>query len=73
MANLASALFEQGKINKTLAKAKALRPFAEKAITMAVKAHKSTDVAEKLHYRRLTITRIRSEGAANELRRNCST
>jgi large subunit ribosomal protein L17 len=67
MANLASALFEHGKINTTLAKAKALRPFAEKLITMAVKAYKSADVAEKLHYRRLVISRIRSEGAAKEL------
>jgi large subunit ribosomal protein L17 len=71
MANLTSALFEQGKINRTLAKAKALRPFTEKVITMAVKAHKSTDFADKLHYKRLTITRIRSEGSANELRRIC--
>ncbi|MDR0679597.1 MAG: 50S ribosomal protein L17 [Puniceicoccales bacterium] len=67
MANLASALFEHGKINTTLAKAKALRPFAEKLITMSVKAHKSMDAAEKLHYRRLVISRIRSESAAKEL------
>ncbi len=67
MANLASALFEHGKINTTLAKAKALRPFAEKIITLAVKAYKSSDVATKLHYRRLAIARIRNESAVKEL------
>ncbi|MDR1255899.1 MAG: 50S ribosomal protein L17 [Puniceicoccales bacterium] len=67
MANLASALFEHGKINTTLAKAKALRPFAEKLITMSVKAHRASDAAEKLHYRRLVISRIRSETATKEL------
>jgi large subunit ribosomal protein L17 len=61
MANLASALLEHGKINTILAKAKALRPFVEKLITMAVKAHKSADVAEKLPYRRLAIFRLRNE------------
>jgi large subunit ribosomal protein L17 len=67
MANLASALFKHGKIETTLAKAKALRPFAEKLITMAVKAHKSADVSEKLHHRRMVISRIRNEAAAGEL------
>jgi large subunit ribosomal protein L17 len=67
MANLASALFEHGKINTTLAKAKALRPFAEKLITFAVKSHVDTDPAVKLHYRRLVISRIRNESAAKEL------
>lgn len=67
MANLASALFEHGKINTTLAKAKALRPFAEKIITLAVKSHKASDPVVKLHYRRLVISRIRNESAAKEL------
>lgn len=67
MANLAAALFEHGRINTTLAKAKALRPFAEKLITLAVKAHKSPDATVKLHYRRLAIARVRDEAAVKEL------
>jgi large subunit ribosomal protein L17 len=63
MANLASALFKHGKIETTLAKAKALRPFAEKIITMAKKAHLSSDAAQKLHYRRLAISRVKDEEA----------
>ncbi|MDR1432918.1 MAG: 50S ribosomal protein L17 [Puniceicoccales bacterium] len=64
MANLAAALFRHGRIETTLAKAKALRPFAEKLITMAKKAHLSEDSAQKLHYRRLVIARIGDEDAA---------
>jgi large subunit ribosomal protein L17 len=63
MANLASALFRHGKIQTTLAKAKGLRPFAEKLITMAKKAHLASDSAQKLHYRRLAISRIKDEDA----------
>jgi large subunit ribosomal protein L17 len=63
MANLASALFRHGKIETTLAKAKALRPFAEKLITMAKKAYATDDSIQKLHYRRLVISRIRDGDA----------
>jgi large subunit ribosomal protein L17 len=64
MANLATALFRYGRIETTLAKAKALRPFAEKLITMAKRAHLSDDVTKKLHYRRLVIARMRDESVA---------
>ena len=38
MAALATALFRHGRIETTLAKARALRPFAEKIVTLAKKA-----------------------------------
>ena len=67
MTNLAAALFRHGKIETTLTKAKALRPFSEKLITMAKKAHLSSDMAEKLHYRRTVIARVRDEDAVTKL------
>ncbi|MBL0883090.1 MAG: 50S ribosomal protein L17 [Chitinophagaceae bacterium] len=51
--NLAAQLFEYGYIKTTLAKAKALRPYAEKLITKAVKAQKADTPG-----RRLSLLRI---------------
>jgi large subunit ribosomal protein L17 len=62
MSNLGAALLRHGRIQTTLAKAKALRPFVEKIITMAKKAEKSTP-EKALHYRRLAISRIRDKEA----------
>jgi len=42
--NLVSALIEHGRIETTLAKAKAFRSYAEKLITLAVKGHKGREL-----------------------------
>jgi large subunit ribosomal protein L17 len=69
LANLCCALIENGRIRTTLAKAKALRPFTEKIITLAKKAHLAddNDKATKVHYRRLAIARIRNKNAVKKL------
>ena len=43
MSNLSSQLIEHGKINTTLSKAKAVRPYVEKLITKAKNPHKGGD------------------------------
>ena len=63
MASLSAALLRHDRIETTLASAKALRPFAEKIITLAKKAAASDDAAVKLHYRRLAIARVRAVDA----------
>jgi len=63
MASLASALFRHDRIETTLGYAKALRPFAEKLITMAKKAAAAEDAAQKLHFRRLALAKLRDNSA----------
>ena len=67
MASLASALFRHDKIQTTLGYAKALRPFAEKMITLAKKAAATDDTAKKLHYRRQALAKIRDVSAVHFL------
>jgi large subunit ribosomal protein L17 len=59
--NLATALFERERIRTTLVKAKELRPYAEKLITLAKRD------ADRLHARRLVLRDIRDETVVKKL------
>jgi large subunit ribosomal protein L17 len=59
MANLASQLFEHGRIVTTETKAKRLRPLAEKLITKAKRGD--------IHSRRLVLTTVRDKGVVHTL------
>ncbi len=67
MASLASGLFLHGKIKTTLIKAKALKPFAEKIITLAKKAAVVEEASKKLHFRRLALAKVRNVEAVKKL------
>lgn len=67
MSNLAAALITHGRIETTLAKAKALRPFIEKVITKAKKAAAKTEKKDALHLRRLALSDVRDETAITKL------
>ncbi len=64
MANLATALFEHGRITTTEAKARHLRPVAEKLITKAKKAHLGEN---PLHMRREVLRTIHDKGVVHVL------
>src|SRR5512141_3393148 len=59
LANLATALFEHGRITTTEAKARVLRPVAERLITKAKKGD--------LHNRRQVLATIRDKGVVHAL------
>ena len=59
VANLATSLFEHGRITTTEAKARVLRPVAERLITKAKKGD--------LHNRRLVLAKIRDKGVVHHL------
>ncbi len=67
IANLSCSLIDNGRIKTTLAKARALRPAIEKAITLAKKAHSTEDIAKKVHLRRQAIARLRNKAAVTKL------
>lgn len=59
LSNMASSLFEHGRIKTTVAKAKVLRPFAEKLITLGKK--------QNLASRRMLIAKLRNEKIAKKV------
>ncbi|WP_370246534.1 50S ribosomal protein L17 [Nocardioides sp.] len=64
LSNLATQLFEHGRITTTEAKARLLRPYAEKLITKARKAHAGEN---PLHQRREVLKVIRDKGVVHTL------
>lgn len=63
LSNLAVGLINHGRIETTLTKAKALRPFVEKVITKAKKAAAAKDKKDALHLRRLAMRDVRDKEA----------
>lgn len=59
LANLASSLIKHGRIRTTTAKAKALRPFVERIVTLAKKGD--------VHRRRVALSRLRDQVAVKKL------
>ena len=59
VANLVSSLIQHSRIETTLAKAKVIRPVAEKMVTLAKSG--------TLHDRRLAVARLHQEGAVKVL------
>ena len=65
LSNLATALFEHGRITTTETRARTLRPVAEKLITKAKKAELGT--VESLHHRREVLKTIRDKSVVHTL------
>jgi large subunit ribosomal protein L17 len=63
LSNMGASLIKHGRIETTLTKAKALRPFIEKVITKAKNAAAATEKKDALHLRRMALKDVRDEGA----------
>jgi large subunit ribosomal protein L17 len=67
LSNLSASLITHGRIQTTLAKARALRPFIEKVITKAKQAAAKSVKADAIHLRRLALQDVRDESAVTLL------
>jgi large subunit ribosomal protein L17 len=67
LSNMAASLITHGRIQTTLTKAKALRPFVEKVITKAKQAAAKTEKKDAIHLRRLALSDVRDETAITKL------
>jgi large subunit ribosomal protein L17 len=63
LSNLAAALIRHGRIETTLTKARALRPFIEKIITKAKRAAVAGEKKDAIHLRRHALRKVRDEDA----------
>ena len=67
LSNLAAALIRHGRIETTLIKARALRPFIEKIITKAKRAAAAGEKKDAIHLRRHALRKVRDEDAVTLL------
>ncbi len=65
--NLVCSLFEHGRVQTTVPKAKEARRLAEKTITLAKKGKASQDDAVQLHYRRQALSKLNSKATVRKL------
>ena len=63
LSNMGASLIKHGRIETTLTKAKALRPFIEKVITKAKNAAAASEKKDALHLRRMALKDVRDEAA----------
>ena len=63
LSNMGASLIKHGRIETTLTKAKALRPFIEKVITKAKKAAAAAEKKDAIHLRRMALKDVRDESA----------
>ena len=67
MKNMTISLVKAERIETTVTRAKELRKFVEKAITLGKKANTTEDVAKKVHLRRQSFAFLRNEEAVAKI------